>query len=232
MSALELIESGWLLALAPAALLVRGRAIERRRQRELNRGLHELRRPLQTLALSSGRNGAGAPKGFLELAMSALGDLDRTVNGTAGTGQRQEIVSCRDLVVATVGRWRASTPDLDLQLYWDADSALLQAFPERLSQALDNLIANALEHGRPPLTLTGCVVSSRLRITLSDRGPVVAPNGANGSGPDRDRRGHGLALVSEVAAVHGGRFALSRSRRGTVAALELPLADPVALRTA
>ena len=47
-----------------------------RRRRELNRSLHELRRPLQALALSNGRDYEAAD-GFLDLAMSALGDLDR-----------------------------------------------------------------------------------------------------------------------------------------------------------
>jgi signal transduction histidine kinase len=47
-----------------------------------------------------------------------------------------------------------------------------------------------------------------------------------------ERRGHGLALVSEIAAAHGGRFAISRSPNGTVAALELPLAGPAAVAVA
>ena len=40
------------------------------------------------------------------------------------------------------------------------------------------------------------------------------------------RRGHGTDLVSEVASAHRGRFALCRTGRGCVAALELPLAEP------
>lgn len=228
----ELIETGWLLALAPAIVLARDRLLARRRRQRLNRSLHELRRPLQALALSSRHRDFGASKGFLTLAMSALGDLDRAVNGTVDPTSRQEPISCRELVVAAIGRWRASNPDVELQLYWDADSATLLADPDAIAQALDNLIANAIEHGQPPLVLTGSVISTRLRITLSDGGPLASANGSNGHRPDGHRRGHGLDLVSEVAAAHGGRFALSRCREGTVAALELPLADPASATVA
>lgn len=232
----ELLETGWLLALAPAFILARDRLRNRRRIRAVNRSLHELRRPLQALALSSGGRDFSGSEGFLTLAMSALGDLDRAVNGTVDTGQRQEAISCRDLIVAAVGRWRASQSesDLQLQLYWDAGEATVCVDPERMAQALDNLIANAIEHGEPPVAITGSVISDKVRITVSDRGPTVnaGGNGANGDRGGDPRHGHGLDLVSEVAAAHGGRFALSRSREGTVAALELPLRDPAPLTVA
>lgn len=40
------------------------------------------------------------------------------------------------------------------------------------------------------------------------------------------RRGHGLEVVGRIAAEHGGRFMVRPGPRGTVAALELPLAGP------
>ena len=140
--------------------------------------------------------------------------------------------SCRELVVAAVGRWRAAHPEVELQLYWDAGSAPMLADLDGIAQALDNLIANALEHGgrrwRSPAapSVTGC------RITVSDGAPRPIANGSNG---DRHRtRAAATASSSsrEVAAAHGGRFALSRSRDGTVAALELPLADTASLSIA
>ncbi|MGZ5342130.1 MAG: sensor histidine kinase [Solirubrobacterales bacterium] len=228
----ELIASGWLFAVVPAVALVRERVRGRRRRRDLNRSLHELRRPLQALALAGNAGRAG----FLDLALAALTDVDRAINGARGQAPRLELVSCRELVVAAAGRWRASDPRLELRLYWDAGGAMVLAEPERIAQALDNLIANALEHGGSPLQLTGSVVSGRVRITLSDSGaglralsrsPEVSGNGSRPA-PDA-RRGHGLRVVSEVAAAHGGRFALGHSHRGAVAALELPLARAEAL---
>ena len=46
------------------------------------------------------------------------------------------------------------------------------------------------------------------------------------------RRGHGVKVVSEVAAAHSGRFALCRTGSGCVAALELPLAETGLARAA
>jgi signal transduction histidine kinase len=103
---------------------------------------------------------------------------------------------------------------------------VVEAEPTRLAQALDNLIANALEHGGPPFALTASRVAGRVRISLSDGG------GGQGAEGDRDRsprRGHGLAVVRAVARAHGGRFALHRATSGAVAALELPLARAGAL---
>ncbi|MDX6616597.1 MAG: two-component system, OmpR family, sensor kinase, partial [Solirubrobacterales bacterium] len=218
------LDTGIFFAIVPAAVLLRDRVRSRRRRYELNRSLHELRRPLQALALSNKRDYAAAD-GFLDLAMSALGDLDRAVNGQASNGVgRREVVSSHELAVAAAGRWRSSHPGIELQLYWDAGPAAIVAIPEQIGQAFDNLIANALEHGSPPLSLTACTISGRVRITISDRGPGAGLSGSNGNGSAPERRGHGLALVSEIAAAHGGRFAISRSQNGTVAALELPLA--------
>ncbi len=231
---MEPTHAGLIFALVPAIVLVRDRALDRRRRRALNRSLHELRRPLQALALAGEGPQDGGPPGFLELALAALADLDRAVNGGGGTQHRMELSSSRDLIVAAVARWRSRSPSLGLKLYWDAGEAIVLADRDRIAQALDNMIANALEHGRPPLALTASLVSGRVRITLADAGvrAAASPNrNANGGGPD-PRRGHGLALVSDVAAAHGGRFALSRSRRGSVAALELPLAGPRAAAAA
>lgn len=225
----ELLAAGWLFAMVPAVALARERIGTRRRRREINRSLHELRRPLQALALGASNGSAG----FLDLALTALADLDRTVNGAIDAGRQREVVSGRELVVAAVGRWRSRVRGLELHLYWDAGAAMLLAEPQRISQALDNLIANAIRHGSPPLTITASLVSGRVRITLSDRGPAPgAAESTNGSVPGDPRHGHGLAVVSAIVSAHGGRFALSSSRSGSVAALELPVAGPEAVAAA
>jgi signal transduction histidine kinase len=225
-----LIASGWLFGLLPALALARERVRSRTQRRALNRSLHELRRPLQAVALGADA-GSGAPLGFLDLALSALGDLDRALNGADEPREHRELVSGRRIAVAAAGRWRGGRSAVELKLFWDAGEAMLLADAGRVGQALDNLIANALEHGGPPLWLTASVVGDRVRMTISDGG---AGAGASGRSPNgarnrlrpapEPRRGHGLAVVSQIAEAHGGRFALSSSRLGSVAALELPLA--------
>jgi signal transduction histidine kinase len=196
-------------------------------KRTLNRALHELRRPLQALLLledGSGRVAAAPPvasrRGLLELATSALHDLDGVLNGAAPARSLRRF-SCRESLMACLERWRPQvTHSGDVRVYWDAGPAMIEGDPARLAQALDNLLANAFEHGGPPVVVTGARVAGRIRITI-----------ANGIRPDRaahrsdPRRGHGTDVVAEVAGAHGGRFALCQTGSGCVAALELPLAE-------
>jgi signal transduction histidine kinase len=246
------LASGWPLALMVAAILVRERVREGRRRGALNRALHELRRPLQALALAPdpGRrnghsSGNGAP-GRLELALAALDDLDKEINGSEPP-VRLRPVACRPWVEGSLARWRlaAGRSGSPVELRWRAGTATVLADPRRLAQALDNLIVNAIEHGRPPIRVEAAVAAAHVRIVVRDggcadpdpdadaepeTGSVVAPRAlarlrAPGRRrPSRGRRGHGLEVVARIAAEHGGRFIVRRGPRGAVAALELPLA--------
>ena len=188
-------------------------------RRRLNRAMHELRRPLQALTLLDGErvsteaHGPGpARRGLLELARSALAELDGEVNGS-GAAPTPRQVSCRELLHASLERWRAAADAAGgIKLYWDAGPAFV------------NLLANALEHGGPPLVVTGARVAGRLRITVAN-GAGGGLNGAGRNGSENGvaapdpRRGHGIELVSAVAADHRGRFALCHTGSGCVAAL-------------
>jgi signal transduction histidine kinase len=218
-------------------------------RRRLNRALHELRRPLQALALiDHGPASASIPpeasrRGLLELACAALAELDAVVNGAApASAAPLREVPCRELVHATLERWRsAAEPAGGIRLFWDAGEAPVRCDPARIARALDNLITNALEHGGPPLVVTGASVAGKLRITVANgvggagtnRDSIPPSTGSGGPAPRSDpRHGHGVELVSEIAADHHGRFALSRTGSGCVAALEIPLADGGLARTA
>jgi signal transduction histidine kinase len=238
--------AGWPLAVIAAAILLRERVREGRRRGALNRGLHELRRPLQALALAprpDKRNGgvseSHAP-GRLELALAALDDLDREING-GEPPVRLRPVPCRQWVEGALGRWRlaAGRSGSPVELRWRAGSATVLADPRRLAQALDNLIVNAIEHGRPPIRIEASLAAARVRIAVRDGASGELDPGSPSTvarrGPmrlralerrwrTRGRRGHGLEVVARVAAEHGGRFMVRRGGRGTVAALELPLA--------
>jgi len=212
-------------------------------RRSLNRALHELRRPLQALALledpsaPSGRvPSAAGRRGLLELVTTALEDLDRAVNGGEERMEARRF-SCRELALCCVERWRdAAAGAGGIRVYWDAGPAVVEGDSARMAQALDNLMANAIEHGGPPIVVTGARVAGKVRITVANG---VRQSGAGGSGRERSdrawsdpRRGHGTEVVSEVADAHRGRFALCHTGSGCVAALELPLADPGYARAA
>jgi signal transduction histidine kinase len=203
-------------------------------KRALNRALHELRRPLQALVLLEDRGSrpAAAPpgasrRGLLELATSALQDLDGALNGGMPPSEPRRF-SCRESVMACLERWRPQAARAGgIRVYWDAGPAPIEGDATRLGQALDNLVANAVEHGGPPLVITGARVAERIRITIANG---VLSGRVTGR-PD-PRRGHGTEVVSEVASAHGGRFALCQTASGCVAALELPLAEPGYARAA
>ena len=205
-------------------------------RRRLNRALHELRRPLQALALLDDRGGqhpsasppGAARRGLLELASCALVELDGALNGSEPP-RSPRTVCCRELILASLERWRAAAADAGgIRVFWDAGPAPVEGDPVAIAQAFDNLIANALEHGGPPLVVTAATVAGKLRVTVA--------NGRSGDERRRDegdpRRGHGVAVVSETASAHRGRFAICETSSGCVAALELPLAEPGLARAA
>jgi len=76
----------------------------------------------------------------------------------------------------------------------------------RVAQALGNLIANAFEHGGGRPVLRGVRRGNAVRIEVEDRG-------------------RGLAIAQRAAEDAGGRLQLTSTRAGTVAAVELPVAD-------
>jgi signal transduction histidine kinase len=219
----------WPVGVTIAAAAAGLRFRDSRRRDALNRALHELRRPLQALVLSSG-SGQGPGAHALRVVICALDDLDREINGAA---RRLELrpVDCRALVQPAVERWRgiAATMRRSLVLRWRAGSVTVLADPDRLAQALDNLIDNALRHGGLRVSVDAEICADRVRITVRD-------GGAGRRRPARSadpRHGHGLAIASRVAAEHGGSFRMLRGPAGTTAMLELPLAPralPVANR--
>ena len=55
-------------------------------------------------------------------------------------------------------------------LDWRAGATHVHGYAMRLTQALDNLVANAVEHGRGPVTVTGRMSGSHVSVCVLDRG--------------------------------------------------------------
>lgn len=213
-------------ALATATALREGR-----RRAALNEALHELRRPLQALALAEGGDESGLGES-LRMASDALERLDREINGGAA-GVSASLFPARPLLEAAVRRWRrrAQLAGGSLRLRWRGGEPLLRGDREAIARAVDNLLANAVEHGGRRAEVLAQVRRGRLRVSVLDSGSRP-PRGRRAALPrelaawisGRRRHGHGLRVVRQVAETHGGGFRLLRSPAGTEARLELPLA--------
>jgi signal transduction histidine kinase len=234
----DTVAAGWPLSAALALALAGQQVWLGRRRETLNRALHELRRPLQALALATpGPRLAGSP---IDLAMTALARLDAEVNGGIPTEPRPP-GRCRDVVEAAVVRWRsrAALAGSSIELRWRGPEGVLVAAPAAVTQAVENLVVNAIEHGGPTVVVEGSAARGRVRIRVADSGRATRDAGRRETPAEaiarltgRRRRGHGLAVVREVASEQGGRFALRPSERGSVAVLELPVATDPGMRAA
>lgn len=230
--AIQILASWPLAASMAAALTAQGLRAGRRRG-AINEALHEVRRPLQALALASGPGPGDVTTGdSVRLVAAALERLEREVNGERSEAHCTEIAS-EPLLHSVVGRWRsrASLAGASLSLRCALGGAVVAGDRTQLEQALDNLIVNAIEHGGPSIAVEAHRRGDRVRIAVIDSGRDSWPEPRRGVPAEaiarltgRRRRGHGLNVVRRVAADHGGRFALRRSPLGSVAVLELPLA--------
>jgi signal transduction histidine kinase len=234
MTNLAAIVAGWPLAVSMAAVVTAQGLRAGRRRGALNEALHELRRPLQAIALAAGQGPAELRRieGLVQLAAAALEQLDREINGRSPQSA-PDVLAVRPLLESAVGRWkaRANMVGDSLTLRWLAGDAFVCGDRSWLAQALDNLIVNAIEHGGSSIVVETQLRGDRLRVSVADSGRVSRPESRLRAPADvisrllgRRRHGHGLAVVRRVAAEHNGRFVLRCSEQGSLAVLELPLA--------
>jgi signal transduction histidine kinase len=227
---LSQIAAGLPMAASLAMATGIGALREGRRRSALNEAIHELRRPLQALALSlpDDSRGAEGMGSALQMAAAAVDRLEREVNGVA-VQSAPEPVAVRPIVEAAIERWRgrAAAEGRSLQLSWNAGEPELRGDELELAQAVDNLISNAFEHGAGGIAVDVRREGGSVRVEVRDGGgaEVVAKRLRWRSRDRRGRRrhGHGLRIVRRAAARHGGSFRLRRSPDGSGARLVLPL---------
>ncbi|HSI79257.1 MAG TPA: ATP-binding protein [Solirubrobacterales bacterium] len=232
--------AAWPLLVTIACALAVDRRRASRRREALNRALHELRRPLQILALTAAApasrsavasSGGATVRDHVGAAIAALDTLDAELNGRPQPRVRRVLRADR-LAGEAVARWSGPAALLgrEIDLRWRAGPAEVVGDPAALGRALDNLLANSLEHGAEQVLVEGAVDGDRLRIAVADgsdpergAGELAAPLRTRPGGRD-PRRGHGLAIVAGTAAAHRGRFAFAAGERGARAVIELPIA--------
>lgn len=232
------IAAAWPLGASLAAALALEGVQAGRRRSALNEALHELRRPLQTLVLAAPleQPGQASPiPGAVEMAATALERLECEVNGGSIPPLRAP-TPVGPLLEAALARWqaRAAIAGASLSLSsWDGPDRV-EADRLEIGRALDNLIANAIEHGGDEIFVGAGRLDGGLGFAVVDSGRGARPRAgrarllaAIARLAGRDRRGHGLRVVARIASAHGGDFRLRATRRGTEALIRLPLQGDV-----
>lgn len=211
-----LVWAGWLAA---GALGLMALAL-RRRLALVADAEHELRGPLAAIELGMGRLPGGSGLRLtltseLERARIALDDL--TASRRGGRAHRPVApVALHGLIASCADAWSSRTARVALS----AEPAAIQADPGRLSQALGNVVSNAVEHGAGPVRIDARRVGGEMRIeVLNAVGPVTGPRRL-----DRDR-GRGLRIAARAARDAGGTLTVARGPRQVAAVLQLPV-DP------
>ena len=91
--------------------------------------------------------------------------------------------------------------------------AIVRGDPERLAQALGNLVANALEHGAGTVRVGVGRRPDGVTLRVSDAGlglPASLEALVGRARAGRGARGRGLAIAAEIARAHGGALRLER----------------------
>ena len=217
---------------------LRARDTTRRRYR-VAECLHELRGSLTAIqlgaeALEARANGnhemasrVDAIRTQIERATTAVGDLGAlTLSSAADAERSHELVELGEIVRRRAAAWDrlAFARGGGIELRWALPAAIVRADPKRLCQALDNLIANGLEHGGGVVTLEGRLEGGAVHVTVSDCGPGIVSLEAIPRGAWHAPHGHGLAIARRAVELHSGRLRVIPRRRGANIEIELPLA--------
>ena len=227
---------------------------------------HDLKTPLTRLRnrceeALRGNTGVADYRAALEATIAESDDLIRTFDALlmiarAEAGQARENMTEFDAaeIVRDVGELYEPLADENgLALRVEAPSAApVRGNRELVSQALSNLIDNAIKYAKPNGTINGeingaangvpaeIVVKAdgegdRIMLTVADRGPGI-PEADRGRVVERFVRleqsrsapgsGLGLSLVSAVARLHGGELKLEDNHPGLRSIIALPRAGP------
>lgn len=155
-------------------------------------------------------------------------DLSSAARSSGDTlPQRIEEVSLTDALRSAAARAQTAGKDVGVESEIP-EEVLFPADPIRLAQALDNLIENAVRHGRPPICVTGAVDDAvRIRVTDAGHGvpaelvPHLFERFAGSSASVG--AGLGLYLAREIALRHGGDVSYHAPADGSPTAFEITL---------
>lgn len=208
---------------------------------------HDLRSPLQTIAMAShllerggdsrkiGQRISRSSSQMARLITDVL-DASRLQSGI-GLGVKPVPTDLSLLLQEMVKDARSTHPGVELVL--DAPPALVApADPDRLAQLMDNLLGNARQHGEPgrPIRVELREEPTQVSITVANHGTEIPADLARqlfnpykrqsvGNANNRGGLGLGLYIAREIALAHGGTLEYSWRAPCVVFTCTLPRAS-------
>jgi signal transduction histidine kinase len=213
---------------------------------------HDLRNPLNSISMSAallpqlGQPGAEALGCASQITSSAdamarmIGDLLDYTRTRLGAGMP---VSPVPMNLASLGRelfneFRAAHPERTIRLQTDGDLKG-EWDPDRLRQAISNLMGNAIQHSDPtaevelrlsadPSGVVAVVYNTGRPIPPGELAKIFDPlvRGSSAEHPKKNRPGSiglGLYIAREIARSHGGSLDVTSSHEdGTAFSMRLP----------
>lgn len=157
----------------------------------------------------------------VEAIITALGQL---ASGQLAQAEDRELIDITDLLDRVARENARAGAPVEITVEAVDDLGMVWGWPGGLRLAVDNLVRNAVAHGSARrIVLSGVRGPDRqLRIVVDDDGrglpaeerTAVLGRFARGSTAAPGGSGLGLALVTQQAALHGGRLELSDSPLG------------------
>jgi two-component system OmpR family sensor kinase len=204
-----------------------GRSFERER-RFVADASHELRTPVAVIRaeLEGALRAGGHDPEVREALIASVEECDHLAQlaedllivARTGEGElpvRREQLALRELLERVQRRFADRAGERGRTISVDAgDARSAYADELRLSQALGNLVDNALRYGQGEIVLRSRRTASGLELEVSDRGEGFAPDFAERAferfargdpARTRDGTGLGLSIVRTIAEAHGGR---------------------------
>lgn len=202
---------------------------------------HELRTPLALLRTEleiALRRPRPAPelRASIESATTEVDRLQRlsedllllAQSGESGLGVHLEDLPVADLFDAVTSRFERSFEDVRRDITGEHTDEVASADRHLIQQAMTNLVANALEHGSGPVSLTARRTEGVLELVVTDHGEPVDPE-LLGLATERFIRrptsagaGLGLSIVRAIAEAHGGTSGIRQLDGATEAWLSVP----------
>jgi len=207
---------------------------------------HELRSPLAMLRIELELIARDSPTGpalqqAVHSAIEETGRLSQLADDllllTRADERQLEIhatrLSARDVLddAAARARRRFATTRVDITVDAVADVSVV-ADRERLAQAVDNLLSNAIRYADTQITLTATTHDASVDLHVLDDGPGFPTDflpdafkrfARADAGRTEDGAGLGLAIVQTIAGLHGGStHVANRTPHGADVRISLP----------